>query len=74
MNSPVEITPEKNFIPVVKDTVHSKKRGAKDQRKDLKTKKEIKIQDTIVPIGEYPSYALCRKENKPLSHFLRQAF
>ena len=50
----MEITPEKNFIPVVKDTVTSKKRGAKDQREDLKTKKEIKIQDTIVPIGEYP--------------------
>ena len=54
MNSLVEITPEKNFIPVVKDTVKVKKEVPKIREKDLKTKKEIKIQDTIVPIGEFP--------------------
>ena len=31
MNSPVEITPEKNFIPVVKDTVPVKKEMPKEQ-------------------------------------------
>ena len=54
MNSLVEITPEKNFIPVVKDTVKVKKEVPKIREKDLKTKKEIKVQDTIVPIGEFP--------------------
>jgi hypothetical protein len=52
LNSPVEITPEKNFIPVVKDTLPKKKEAPK--LKDLQAKKESKIQDTIVPIGEYP--------------------
>jgi hypothetical protein len=52
MNSPVEITPEKNFIPVVKDTVPKKKEVLKI--KDKKSKNEANIQDTIVPIGAYP--------------------
>ena len=52
MNSPVEITPEKNFIPVVKDTAHVKKVVLK--LKDPNTRKEIKLQDTIVLQGEYP--------------------
>jgi hypothetical protein len=54
MTSLVDITPEKNFIPVVKDTVTIKKAVPKIREKDLKTKKEITIQDTIVPIGEFP--------------------
>ncbi|MBK8884006.1 MAG: Ig-like domain-containing protein [Bacteroidales bacterium] len=52
MNTPVEITEEKNFMPVVKDTVTVKKVIPKV--KDVKGKKEPIIQDTIVPIGEYP--------------------
>jgi hypothetical protein len=52
MGSPIEITPEKNFIPVVKDTVPVKKIVPKT--KDLKGRKDLIIQDTIVPIGEYP--------------------
>ena len=52
MSSTVEITPEKNFLPVVKDTVPVKKEIPKS--KDLKNKKDIKLQDTIVPVGEYP--------------------
>jgi uncharacterized protein (DUF2141 family) len=54
MNSPIEITPEKNFIPVVKDTVTVKKEVPKIKVKDVKLKKDVKLQDTIVPIGEYP--------------------
>ena len=52
MSSPVDITTEKNFIPVIKDTVKIKKEVPK--LKDIKSKKESKIQDTIVPQGEYP--------------------
>lgn len=52
MESAVEITPEKNFLPVVKDTVPVKKELPRT--KDLQTKLENKIQDTIVPIGEFP--------------------
>lgn len=52
MGTPIEVTPEKNFIPVVKDTVKVKKVVPKT--KELKGEKEIIIQDTIVPIGEYP--------------------
>jgi hypothetical protein len=52
MNTTVVITPEKNFIPVVKDTVPVKKEVPK--LKNIQNKKETKIQDTIVPIGEYP--------------------
>jgi hypothetical protein len=52
MNSPVEITTEKNFLPVVKDTVRVKKEVPK--KKELKTLKDKDLQDTIVPIGEYP--------------------
>jgi len=54
MTSLVEITPEKNFIPVVKDTVTIKKEVPKIKMKDVQTKKDAKLQDTIVPIGEYP--------------------
>jgi hypothetical protein len=52
MNSPVEITTEKNFIPVVKDTVQVKKVVTKIR--DQNTRKETKPQDTIVLKGEYP--------------------
>jgi hypothetical protein len=52
MNSTVEITTGKNFIPVVKDTAKVKKELPKV--KDVKGKKEVKLQDTIVPQGEYP--------------------
>ncbi len=52
MNSTVEITPEKNFIPVVKDTVKVKKEVPRV--KDINAKKDLKLQDTIVPQGEFP--------------------
>jgi hypothetical protein len=65
MNSPVEITPEKNFIPVVKDTVPVKKEVPKI--KDLQAKKDSKIQDTIVPKGEYPLILFASKKT---NHYL----
>jgi hypothetical protein len=52
MNSTVEITAEKNFIPVVKDTAKVKKVVPKV--KDVKGKPDTKLQDTIVPQGEFP--------------------
>ena len=52
MNSTIEITTEKNFIPVVKDTAVVKKEVTKNR--DIKGKKDVKLQDTIVPQGEYP--------------------
>jgi hypothetical protein len=52
MNSTVEITAEKNFIPVVKDTVKVKKEVPRTR--DLNVKKDLKLQDTIVPQGEFP--------------------
>ncbi len=67
MNSLVEITPEKNFIPVVKDTVKVKKEVPKIKVRDLNTKKEIKIQDTIVPIGEFPLLLFAAKKT---NHYL----
>jgi hypothetical protein len=67
MNSLVEITPGKNFIPVVKDTVKVKKEVPKIREKDLKTKKETKIQDTIVPIGEFPLILFAAKKT---NHYL----
>ncbi len=56
INTPVEINPLKNFLPVVKDTVKKKKPEIKTR--DLRganEKKAVKTQqDTIVKIGEYP--------------------
>ena len=53
MDSPIEITPEKNFIPVVKDTVREENEAVKI--KDTYRQRRIhKLQDTIVPKGEYP--------------------
>jgi hypothetical protein len=52
MNSTVEITAEKNFIPVVKDTVKVKKEVPK--ARDIKGKKDTKLQDTIFIQGEFP--------------------
>lgn len=52
MNSPIEVTSEKNWIPPVKDTVPKKKVVPKI--KDVSKTKDLKIQDTIVTIGEYP--------------------
>jgi hypothetical protein len=52
MNAPVEVTFEKNYIPPVKDTIPKKKVVPKV--KDVSKTKDLKIQDTIVPIGEYP--------------------
>jgi hypothetical protein len=66
MNSTVEITPQKNFIPPVKDTVPVKKEVPKIR--DIKSKKEIIIQDTIVPVGEYPLMLFAaRKKNHYLA-------
>jgi hypothetical protein len=65
MNSPVEITPEKNFIPVVKDTVPQKKIVPKIN--DLQTKKDNIIQDSIVPRGEYPLMLFAAQKT---SHYL----
>ncbi len=52
MTTPVEISPEKNYIPPVADTMPKIKVLPKG--KDLKNKKENAVQDTIVPIGEFP--------------------
>ena len=65
MNFPVEITPDKNFIPPVKDTVVVKKEVPKI--KDLNAKKESLIQDTIVPKGEYPLMLFAAKKT---NHYL----
>ena len=65
MNSPIEITAEKNFIPVVKDTLPKKKELPKV--KDLQSKKDSKIQDTIVPIGEYPLMLFAARK---INHYL----
>jgi hypothetical protein len=55
MNSTVEITPEKNFIPVVKDTVPVKPVIKElSKTRDTRTTEENTVQDTIVRIGEYP--------------------
>jgi uncharacterized protein (DUF2141 family) len=57
MNNPVEISAEKNFIPVIKDTVSGKKEVKK--KDTIKTREpkgkipEVPV-DTIVRIGEYP--------------------
>jgi uncharacterized protein (DUF2141 family) len=68
MNAAVEITAEKNFIPVVKDTVPVKKEAIKI--KDLRSKQDKQdnmIQDTIIPIGEYPLMLFAAKKTK---HYL----
>jgi Bacterial Ig-like domain len=51
MNSPVDITSEKNFIPVVKDTTVKKNEVPKISKSGKLP--EVKAQDTIVIIGEY---------------------
>lgn len=67
MNSTVEITPDKNFIPVVKDTSAVKEKAIKDSEKKAVTKGQekkgvtkgsgkkgiINVQDTILLKGEY---------------------
>ena len=66
MSSVIEVTPEKNFIPVVKDTTTVKKVIPKN--KDVKSDKVIKVQDTIVPQGEYPLMLyLSKKKNRYLT-------
>ncbi len=52
MNSPIEVTPERNYIPPVIDTMPKIKELPK--KKELQTKKETLAQDTIVTIGDYP--------------------
>ena len=62
MNSSIEITPEKNFIPVVIDTALKKEvskvrelsKTEVNKVKDISKKDESKVQDTIVIKGEYP--------------------
>lgn len=52
MNSPVKVTPENNYILPVRDTV-PKKKVVPRTREAGKTR-ELQVQDTIVPKGEYP--------------------
>jgi hypothetical protein len=52
MNSPIEVTIENNYIKPVRDTVPKKKEVPKV--KDVSRTMDLKDQDTIVPIGEYP--------------------
>jgi uncharacterized protein (DUF2141 family) len=61
MNSPIEVTLEKNYIKPVRDTVPKKKEVPK--AKDVSRTRDLKVQDTIVPIGEYPLmlFAAARK-------------
>jgi hypothetical protein len=75
MNSSIEITPEKNFIPVVIDTALKKevskvrelsKTGA-SKTKDISKKDDNEVQDTIVLKGEYP---LMLFEGRKKSHYL----
>ncbi len=51
MNAPIEVNVANNYIPPVKDTIPKKKEIPKV--KDVSGKKDLKIQDTIVPIGVY---------------------
>ena len=75
MNSPIEITPEKNFIPVVIDTAFKReiskvrdlsKSGA-SKINDISKKKDSEAQDTIVLKGEYP---LMIFEGRKKNHYL----
>jgi hypothetical protein len=52
MNSPVVISPGKNFIPEVKDTTTVKKRKIKVSEKETK-KGEIKVPEPVILKGEY---------------------
>ena len=61
MNSPIEITPEKNYTPVKPDTI-----------KVMPGK--IKTADTVIIKGEYQADSLSAAENKSLSYFIFQKY
>jgi uncharacterized protein (DUF2141 family) len=69
MNNAVSITPEKNYIPPVKDTVAVKKPAPKTAAKTTETGNKAELKDQVpVPIsGEYPLMLFAHKKT---AHYL----